>query len=89
MDKSLMKAFEQLHDIRQQAKAMGIFTGEREILECKNCGLKEDVTFEGVLVTYFGEEFEKDTGLRLIETENENIFICPNCGAKVKEAEII
>ena len=85
MDNELMEMFKELHNLRQQAKALGIFTGERDILECQNCGLKEDVTFEGLLVTYFGEEVGKDTGLRFIETEDEHIFICPNCGAKVKE----
>jgi hypothetical protein len=42
----------QLAQLKQQTKAIGIFTDDRELLECPSCGLLEDVTAEGVLVTY-------------------------------------
>lgn len=40
----------QLEQVKQQARALGIFTNDRELLECSSCGLLEDVTAEGQLV---------------------------------------
>jgi len=77
--------FKKAVKIMNQARELGLFIGNRDILKCENCGLKEDVTSEGVIITYFGEELNDDTGLRFIETADENIFICPNCGTKAKE----
>ena len=42
----------QLEQVKAQARALGIFTDDRELLECPNCGLLEDVTAKGLLVTY-------------------------------------
>jgi hypothetical protein len=36
----------QLAQVKAQARALGIFTNDRELLECPNCGLLEDVTAE-------------------------------------------
>ena len=41
----------QLEQVKHQARALGIFTNDRELLECSSCGLLEDVTAEGQLVT--------------------------------------
>lgn len=41
-----------LAKVKAQARALGIFTDDRELLECPNCGLLEDVTAKGLLVTY-------------------------------------
>ena len=41
----------QLEQVKAQARALGIFTDDRELLECPNCGLLEDVTAKGLLVT--------------------------------------
>ena len=38
-----------LQALKKQAQTLGIFTNDRELLECPACGLKEDVTFEGML----------------------------------------
>jgi hypothetical protein len=48
----LIAAVRQLEQTKQQARALGIFTDDRELLECPSCGLLEDVTAEGLLVTY-------------------------------------
>lgn len=42
----------QLEQVKAQARALGIFTDDRELLECPNCELLEDVTAKGLLVTY-------------------------------------
>ena len=36
----------ELTKIKKQADALGLFTDDRDLLECKFCGLMEDVTFE-------------------------------------------
>jgi len=50
--KNLATVVRELEWVKNQAKALGIFTNDRELIECPSCGLLEDVTFEGLLVTY-------------------------------------
>ena len=48
------------------------------------CGLLEDVTFEGLLVTYPKDSADlKDCGLRF-RPVGETSFDCPKCGTKIK-----
>jgi hypothetical protein len=72
-----------LLNVKKQAEAIGLFTHDRELLEC-TCGLIEDVAFDGSLFTYHkNDRAFKDTGLRFIKI-NENTFCCPVCEAKLK-----
>ena len=74
----------QLEQVKAQARLLGIFTDDRELLECPNCGLLEDVTADGLLVTYSRRSrSRKDCGLRFSQM-NENCFQCPSCGTKIK-----
>ena len=69
--------------VRKQAEAIGLFTNDRELLEC-TCGLIEDVAFDGRLFTYHKNDHAfKDTGLNFIKV-NENTFCCPVCETKLK-----
>jgi hypothetical protein len=70
--------------LHEQARALGIFTNERELLACEACGLTEDVASEGLLFTHF-EEDNRDTGMRFVETEAPGAFRCPSCGSVVVE----
>lgn len=70
--------------IVREAEALGIFTDARELLECTCCGLKENVLISGRLITYRGEDVEKDTGLRF-KNIGKGRFRCPSCQATVKE----
>lgn len=83
----ILEAAKRIAELQEQAKALGLFTNDRELLECPACGLKEDVAFSGLLITYFGEPSGNDTGLRFKETEKDKIYICPNCGKEVEEPE--
>ena len=75
---------EQLERIHQLAASHGIFTHDRELLTCPECGLVEDVTSDGILITYNRRRNNLvDTGLRFVEIE-EGIFRCPVCRAKLK-----
>lgn len=82
--KRLTELARQLEQVKRQARALGIFTNDRELLECPACGLLEDVTIEGLLVTYpRSSRAMKDCGLRFIPV-GETTFQCPSCGANVK-----
>ena len=74
----------QLEQVKAQARALGIFTDDRELLECPNCGLLEDVTAKGLLVTYPKDSLDpKDGGLRFRPVD-ETRFACPKCGTRIK-----
>ena len=74
----------QLEQVKAQARALGIFTDDRELLECPNCGLLEDVMADGLLVTYPKDSVDpKDCGLRFRPVD-ETRFACPKCGTRIK-----
>ena len=74
--------------IQKQAKSLGIFVNDRELLECPGCDLVEDAAFDGSLMTYHRESDDMtDSGLRFEEME-ENKYRCPVCGTVLK-AEIL
>ncbi len=60
----------------------GLFTNDRELLECSAYGLKEDVTGGGVLIAYRDEAGDSDTGLRFLEPDDDGMSICPGCGGR-------
>ena len=80
----LIALVRQLEQVKAQARRIGIFTDDRELLECPNCGLLEDVMADGLLAAYFrGKRRRKDGGLRFSQVD-EDCFQCPSCGTKVK-----
>ena len=69
--------------VKKQAEAMGGFTNDRELLECRRCDLVEDVAFDGRLVTYHRKSKDySDSGLRF-ERLNDKTFRCPICRTKL------
>ena len=73
-----------LSRIKKQAEALGLFTDDRELLECTGCDLAEDVNFDGRLMTYHRNTEDTDNcGLRFEEL-NEETFRCPVCGTELK-----
>ena len=73
--------FQHLEKVKQQDRALVIFTDDRELLACPSCGLLEDVTAEGLLVTYPKDSDNlMDTGLRFHQLDTAS-FRCPACGA--------
>jgi len=80
----LVELSRKLAKVKAQARALGIFTDDRELLECPNCGLLEDVTAKGLLVTYPKDSVDlKDCGLRFCPVD-ETRFACPKCGTRIK-----
>ena len=78
----LLDLCEQLRQAHERARAAGVFVGDRELLCCPRCDLKEDVASDGRLFTYFGDAPKPDTGLRFEEL-GEDVFRCPNCRTEV------
>jgi len=69
----------QFRDAEQRARELGIFTNDRELLQCSGCGLSEDVAFDGRLFTYqSADRTFRDTGLRFQEIDSRH-FHCPPC----------
>ena len=87
----LRPLIEQLKELNDQARALGLFAEDRPLLRCETCGLTEDELANGRHVTYFAPDitdFEpdgSDTGLRFIADEtDEERFTCPACSAEVR-----
>ena len=64
-------------------KILGVFTNDRELLECPRCGLLEDVTSTGLLITCRANALDEDTGLRFVPLA-DNLFRCPSCARRVE-----
>ncbi len=80
----LVGLFRQLQQLQAQAKALGIFTDERNLLTCPTCGLFEDVTCDGFLITSRTlSKVPLDTGLRFREIAPDT-YSCPFCQAEVQ-----
>lgn len=75
-----------LQQVKAEAARLGIFTDDRELVECSKCGLKEDVDVHGFLLTCFEDSLGKDTGLRFKEVADLE-FRCPKCRSKVFAGE--
>jgi hypothetical protein len=69
--------------LQEQARSLGIFVNDRELLECRKCRLLEDVTFTGQFITCRSSAEGQDTGLRFQEL-SQNRFRCPACGSMVE-----
>ena len=78
VDAELLALASALQNAREQAKQLGIFIDDRELLRCHSCGLNEDIEFSGRLITYFGEPGSPDTGLRF-KKRADGKFRCPKC----------
>jgi predicted RNA-binding Zn-ribbon protein involved in translation (DUF1610 family) len=75
----LIDLCKELHRIKQQAEALGIFANDRELLTCPKCGLQEDIQADGRLMSIEKDSQDfADTGLRFVDTGNGQ-FSCPRC----------
>ena len=75
---------QQIVALQQQMKALGMFANDRELLQCPRCGIMEDVTHEGFLITCREPDLGLDTGLRF-EPITEESYRCPSCGQTMQE----
>ena len=84
--KALRGLATQIVALQKQARALGLFADDRELLACAKCGLLEDVTFGGYLITSRSDSDNEDAGLRFEELA-DGCFRCPACGAAVREVD--
>lgn len=82
-DAKLHELARQLTDLQKRAKALGVFANDRELLECPRCGLLEDVTSDGLLITCRADNLGEDTGLRFVQLADK-IFRCPSCAGRAE-----
>jgi hypothetical protein len=73
-----------LFDVQEQARSLGLFAGDRDLLECRKCGLLEDVTATGQLITCRLQALGRDTGFRFKELP-QNRFRCPACDSIIRQ----
>ena len=78
----LRRLVRRLAALREQAQSLGLFAGDRELLECPKCGLLEDVTCTGQLITCLPSTLGRDTGLRFDEVAPDR-FRCPACNSGI------
>ena len=84
---NLVPLCEKLQELQSYAASLGIFTNDRELLTCPACGLQEDVTIEGMLITHNCKCPDAgDSGLRFTEL-SAALFACPNCGTKIDASD--
>lgn len=76
-----------LRGVQELCRQHGIFDGLRELFECPQCGLKEDVSGDSRLLTYHDIDNPVDTGLRFSEPDDDGYSRCPECGAVVRLEE--
>ncbi len=85
--KALRALATQIVALQEKARALGLFANDRELLECPDCGLMENVAAAGGgLFTCRPESLDEDTGLRFQELA-QGRFRCPACGATIREEE--
>jgi hypothetical protein len=81
---SIKRLAQQLSATRAEAKKLGIFPGDRDLLDCSCCGLMEDVAMNGILLTCRQDSLGIDTGLRFEQVDSDGLrFRCPSCGSEV------
>lgn len=82
----IIELVRRLKKLQAEARHLGLFAEDRELLSCPNCGLEEDVAIDGrLLVTAEGNR-RCDTGLRFARvTKRGGWWRCPNCKSVVKE----
>lgn len=84
VNKSIIKLAARIKELQLKAEELGLFFNDRELLECKKCGLIEDVAVDGRLITYNRYDVVADIGLRFEPCEKDR-YLCPVCGSNVKE----
>jgi hypothetical protein len=83
-EERLYSMTEAINELNLKLTTLGGFDHSRELLSCPACGLFEDVTGKGILITAESDYPEDDTGLRFTRV-NEDEWECPDCGHFCRE----
>jgi hypothetical protein len=78
-DERLYSISEAVDELNLQLAALGAFDHSRELLSCPACGLFEELSAKGRLLTAESDYPGVDTGLRFRKV-NDTEWECPDCG---------
>jgi hypothetical protein len=78
-EERLYSMTEAINELNLNLTVLGIFDHSRELLSCPACGLFEELSAKGRLITAESDYPGIDTGLRFVKTE-ESEWECPDCG---------
>lgn len=71
--------------IKAEAKKLGLFAEDRDLIDCPRCGLEEDVACGGKLLVTAPANRGIDTGLRFtLVRKDGDLWRCPGCGLDIK-----
>ena len=76
--KKIQPMIEKLQELQAKLKSMGLFADHRDLAECVDCQLFEDVSSHGMLFVYKDKNYYQDTGLRFEELDDGGVR-CPKC----------
>jgi hypothetical protein len=83
-DERLYSMTEAINELNLNLNALGVFDHSRELLSCPACGLFEELSSKGRLITAEADYAGVDTGLRFVKTD-ESEWECPDCGCLFPE----
>ena len=75
---------EAINELNLHLPTLGGFDHSRELLSCPACGMFEDLTDKGKLITAEADYPADDTGLRFTKID-EGVWECPDCGHLCRE----
>lgn len=85
LSKELIRLVEALVKIKAEAKKLGLFAEDRDLIACSRCGLEEDVACGGMLLVTGPANRKIDTGLRFTLVKKDgDLWRCPGCGLDIK-----
>ena len=81
-DEKLDALAAQLVGLRKRTKALGVFANDRELMRCPRCGLLEDVTSTGLLITCRAAALG-EAGVCVVPLADD-VFRCRSCAQRVE-----
>lgn len=85
LSKELIRLVEALQKMKAEAKKLGLFAEDRDLITCSRCGLEEDVASGGMLMVTVPTNRYVDTGLRFsLVKKGGDLWRCPGCGLEIK-----
>lgn len=85
LSKEMHRLARALIKIKAEAKKLGLFAEDRDIIACPQCGLEEDVASGGKLLVTTPADRGRDTGLRFtLVAKGGDLWLCPGCGLEIK-----
>jgi len=82
--KEMRSLISRMTPVMRRAGELGSFIGDRDLLECPECGLIEELNADGRLFTYIDGCQIKDSGFRFTPA-GPGAWLCAVCGTVVTD----